>query len=104
MSGLQLLSAMQKQGKPLADMASDMCLFPQKLWNILMSERTNVLANSEVQKLIADAEVKLAGSGRINVRMSGTEPKLRVMVEAEDEDLMLGVGEPLTQAIREIVC
>ncbi|OIO74242.1 MAG: phosphoglucosamine mutase [Zetaproteobacteria bacterium CG1_02_53_45] len=104
MSGLQLLSAMQMQAKPLADMATEMNLFPQKLWNIMMTERKDVLANMQVQKLIADAEVKLAGSGRVNVRMSGTEPKLRIMVEAEDEDLMLGVGEPLTQAIREIVC
>jgi len=104
MSALQLLSAMQEQGKALEELASDMVLFPQKLWNIQMTERKDVLANEQVQALIQDAEIKLTGKGRINVRMSGTEPQLRVMVEAEDEDLMLNVGEPLVHAITEIVC
>ncbi len=99
MTALQLLSAMSEQDKPLADMASDMVLFPQKLWNIVMSERKDVLADKQVQGLIAEAEARLQGNGRINVRMSGTEPKLRIMVEAADESLMLDVGEPLTQAI-----
>ena len=104
MTALQLLSAMTEQNKALADMAADMVLFPQKLWNIVMSERKDVLANKHVQALIADAEQRLSGNGRINVRMSGTEPKLRIMVEAEDETLMLDVGEPLTEAIRELIC
>ena len=103
MSALQLLSAMQEQGKALEELASDMILFPQKLWNIQMTERKDVLANEQVQALIRDAESRLAGNGRINVRMSGTEPKLRVMVEAEDEDLMLNVGEPLVAAISQLI-
>jgi len=101
MTGLQLLSAMTEQDRPLAEMASGMTLFPQKLWNIVMSERKDVLADVQVQVLISDAEARLGESGRINVRMSGTEPKLRIMIEAEDEGLMLDVGEPLTEAIRE---
>ncbi len=101
MTGLQLLSAMSEQNKPLSDMAADLALFPQKLWNIVMPERKDVLADTEVQALIGDAETRLNGSGRINVRMSGTEPKLRIMIEAEDEGLMLDIGEPLTEAIRE---
>ena len=104
MTALQLLSAMTEQGKPLADMASSMVLFPQKLWNVVMSERKDVLADKQIQSLIVDAETRLSGNGRINVRMSGTEPKLRIMVEAEDETLMLDVGEPLTQAISERIC
>jgi phosphoglucosamine mutase len=91
---------MSEQNKPLSDMAADLTLFPQKLWNIVMPERKNVLADAEVRALIGDAETRLAGSGRINVRMSGTEPKLRIMIEAEDEGLMLDIGEPLTEAIR----
>jgi len=104
MTALQLLAAMTEQNKPLSDMASDMVLFPQKLWNIVMPERKDVLGDSQVQRLIADAEARLDGNGRINVRMSGTEPKLRIMVEAEDESLMLDIGEPLTQAISERIC
>ena len=104
MTALQLLSAMQEQGKALAEMAADMPLFPQKLWNIVMPEPRDVLADEQVQKLICDAEQQLGGNGRINVRMSGTEPKLRVMVEAEDETLMLNIGGQLTAAISERVC
>ena len=101
MTGLQLLTAMTEQQKPLSDLASGMELFPQKLWNVVMKERWDVLADPQVQALVGDAESRLGENGRINVRMSGTEPKLRIMVEAEDEELMLGIGEPLMQAIKE---
>lgn len=103
MTALQLMCAMQEQGRALADMASGMRLFPQKLWNIVLPERRDVLADGKVQQLVRDAEAKVAGNGRISVRMSGTEPKLRVMVEAEDEDLMLATGETLTRGIEAVV-
>ena len=101
MTALQLLTAMTEQQRPLSELAAGMELFPQKLWNVVMRERWDVLADVQVQKLVADAEVQLGEGGRINVRMSGTEPKLRIMIEAEDEALMLDVGEPLVQAIKE---
>jgi len=66
----------------------------------VMKERRDLLADPQVQALVADAASRLGENGRINVRMSGTEPKLRIMVEAEDEELMLGIGEPLMQAIK----
>lgn len=101
MSALQLLCAMAEQGRPLADLGQGMELFPQKLWNIVMPERRDVLADEEVQGAIRDAEGKLNGNGRVNVRLSGTEPKVRVMVEAEDEAVMLEVGESLSGLIGE---
>ncbi|MDQ7000545.1 MAG: phosphoglucosamine mutase, partial [Mariprofundus sp.] len=78
---------------------ADMTLFPQKMWNIVMPERKDVLADAQVMALVRDAEARLGNAGRVNVRMSGTEPKLRIMVEAEDEGLMLDIGEPLMQSI-----
>lgn len=104
MTGLQLLLAMSEQGNALSDMASDMPLFPQKLWNIVMRERRDVMADDAVRLLVEQAEGCLRGNGRVNVRMSGTEPKLRIMVEAEDEALMLDVGESLVEAISARVC
>jgi len=103
MTALQLLTAMTEQQLPLSRMACGMELFPQKLWNIVMRERRDVLADAEIQALVAEAESRLAEDGRINVRMSGTEPKLRIMVEAADEGLMLDVGESLMQAVAERV-
>ncbi|ATX80555.1 phosphoglucosamine mutase [Mariprofundus aestuarium] len=104
MTALQLLTAMTEQQKQLSEMAAGMELFPQKLWNIVMPERRDVLADTQVQALIRDAEESLGSEGRVNVRMSGTEPKLRIMVEASDEELMQSVGNALVQAINTRVC
>jgi len=100
MSALQLLCAMKEQAKPIQDMASSMVLFPQNLWNIVMPERKDVMADEVIQTLLHNAELALGKLGRVSVRMSGTEPKLRVMVEAENESLMLKVGSELTEAIK----
>ncbi len=99
MTALQLLCAMREQGVPLSEMAGDMELYPQKLWNIELAERVDLDGDARVQALIRDAERALEGRGRVNVRMSGTEPKLRVMVEADDEALMLDVGERLVEGL-----
>ena len=95
MTALQLLCAMRDQEKPLAEMAADMPLFPQKLWNIMLAERIDIDHDERIQRRVAQAEAALGDDGRVNVRMSGTEPKLRIMVEAEREALMLEVGEAL---------
>ncbi len=98
-TALQLLCAMQDAGLPVAQLAADMPLYPQKLWNVTMPERRDVLADAAVQGLIGEAERQLGGQGRISVRLSGTEPKLRIMVEAADEGLMLQVGQALTDGV-----
>jgi len=103
MSALQLLCAMKEQDKPIQDMATSMTLFPQKLWNIILPERKDLMADEVIQRLLHDAELELGELGRVSVRMSGTEPKLRVMVEAESEPLMLQVGERLTKDITDYV-
>ncbi len=102
-TALQLLCAMCDQGRPVGELAADMLLFPQSLWNIRLSERRDVLAMAEVQAAIADAEAALGAAGRVNVRMSGTEPKLRIMVEAEHASLVQEIGGQLLQRIQTIV-
>jgi len=99
LTALQLLCAMQDAGRPVAELAKDLPLYPQKLWNIVMDEYRDVLKDPVVQMLMNEAETRLTGHGRLSVRMSGTEPKLRIMVEAEDEALMLSVGEKLAGQI-----
>ncbi len=101
MTALQLLCAMKEQDVPLESMAVNMKLFPQKLWNIILPERIDVMADSLVCAWVEEAESALDGQGRVNVRMSGTEPKLRIMLEAESERLMLEVGEKLVHAIEQ---
>jgi len=103
MTALQLLCAMQDSKQPLSNLAMDLTLYPQKLWNIVMEKKVDVLADAKVQNLIKDAEKSLGNMGRINVRASGTEPKLRVMLEAESETLMLEVGDKLVQELTLII-
>jgi phosphoglucosamine mutase len=98
-TALQLLCAMRDADLPVAELAADMPLYPQKLWNVTMPERRDVLADAVVRDLIGEAERKLDGLGRVNVRLSGTEPKLRIMVEAADADVMLEVGQALTDGV-----
>jgi len=103
LTALQLLAAMRDQGKPLSDLASGMQLYPQKLWNIILPRRMDVTTQPRVEKAIGIAEKRLNGKGRLSVRMSGTEPKLRIMVEAEDADMMLDVGQGLADLIESVV-
>jgi phosphoglucosamine mutase len=66
-----------------------------------MEKKVDVLSDAGVQNLIQDAEAKLGDLGRVNVRASGTEPKLRVMVEAESATLMFETGQTLVEALEE---
>lgn len=103
MTALQLLCAMNDANKPLNALAATMELFPQRLWNITMAQRFPLLQEKSVQQLIQDVTHSLQGKGRINVRMSGTEPKLRVMVEAEDETDMQTTGDYLVAELNRII-
>ncbi len=102
-TAVQLLCAMLDQDKPLSDMACDMELFPQNLWNLELPANVDILSDKRAQSAVHEAEKALGKQGRINVRMSGTEPKLRIMVEAEDEAVMQQVGSQLLQQIEAYV-
>ena len=102
-TAVELLASMAERGRSLAELVSGIKLFPQKLWNITLPRRMDVLSDEAVAAAVTAAEKKLNGVGRLNVRASGTEPKLRVMVEAEDEALMLDIGETLSGVIRKAV-
>ncbi|RMH50132.1 MAG: phosphoglucosamine mutase [Zetaproteobacteria bacterium] len=95
LTALQLLCARADAGAPMSRLAAGLTLFPQRLWNIVLPEPIDVAAHAGVQELLARAEARLGDAGRVLVRMSGTEPKLRVMVEAEQRDLLEEVGGEL---------
>ncbi len=87
LSGLQLISIMQKSKKKLSELAGEMRIFPQKLVNVPVSDKYHVTENKKVAEAIAAVEVEMNGDGRVLVRPSGTEPLVRVMVEAKDTEL-----------------
>ena len=102
LTALQLLCAMRDAGRPLAELASTLALYPQLHWNITLARKDGFMARKDVKKAIAATEARLAGRGRLVVRPSGTEPKLRIMVEAEDEALAREVGEALVGELSRI--
>ena len=86
LTALMILDVMNGRGKPLGEMSEEIRIYPQMLKNIRVKDKKETRENENVKKAVAKAEKELGDSGRILVRESGTEQKLRVMVEAEDYD------------------
>jgi phosphoglucosamine mutase len=82
LTGLQLVNIMKVTGKKLSELAAEMTIYPQKLVNIRVTDKHAVTQNEQVAQVIAEVEAEMSGNGRVLVRPSGTEPLVRVMVEA----------------------
>ncbi|MGY3776522.1 phosphoglucosamine mutase [Helcococcus sueciensis] len=87
LTSLKLIEAMVKQKMPLSLMLKDLVIFPQELKNIRVKDKNTVLHDEDIQKAIENISEELGDSGRILVRPSGTEPLIRIMVEAETEEI-----------------
>jgi phosphoglucosamine mutase len=100
LAALQVLAAIQEQALPLRQAANCYHPYPQLLTNIrLATDNPDPLARDTVQKEIAAAESSLGKDGRVFIRKSGTEPLLRVMVEAKDQRKVEEISRSLEQAI-----
>jgi len=99
-SALQVLKACARSGKSLAQLLEDVTLFPQTLINVRLQAgqdwKTNGKLAAETEKL----RQELDGSGRVLIRASGTEPVLRVMVEARDAEVAQRAAERLAEVVR----
>ncbi len=82
LTGLQLVNILKQTKKPLSELAKEMPKYPQELVNIRVADKHNVTNNEKVKEVIAQVESEMNGNGRVLVRPSGTEPVVRVMVEA----------------------
>ena len=89
-AALQVLDAMVSGNKSLHDLKLGMVKMPQTMVNVRLKERRNPVANPLVQQAVSETEDRLGDRGRVLLRMSGTEPLVRVMVEGDDAEL---VGE-----------
>ncbi len=101
LAALQLLAVMVEQGKPLSELARVMEAVPQVLHNVRVREKVPVDRLPSVARAIREAEEALGADGRVLVRYSGTEPKLRVMVEGDDEDRIRAMAERICSAVSE---
>lgn len=86
LTGIQLVSIMKATGKKLSELAAEMTIFPQRLINVRVTDKHAVTQNEKVAAVISEVEADMAGNGRVLVRPSGTEPLVRVMVEAATEE------------------
>jgi phosphoglucosamine mutase len=99
LTGLHLVAEMARTGKTIAELASVMTVFPQILVNVRGVDHRALGGNAAIDAAVAAAEVELADTGRVLLRPSGTEPMVRVMVEAADQ----ATADRLAHSIADVV-
>lgn len=99
MAAMQVLGAMAETGTDAATLVRQFDPVPQMLKNVRYAAGADPLAADPVRRVIADAEARLAGSGRVLIRRSGTEPLIRVMAEAENEATLREVVDGIVAAV-----
>lgn len=99
LTGLKIGAEVARTKKTLAELATAMKVYPQVLINVKGVDKTKVDSNAAVQASLAEAEADLHGSGRVLLRASGTEPLVRVMVEAADEGTAQSWAERIARVV-----
>jgi phosphoglucosamine mutase len=100
MTALHLLARVAESGKPVAELAAVMQRLPQVLVNVPGVDKTRMAASSELASAVAAAEAELGSTGRVLLRPSGTEPLVRVMVEAAGAEQARAVADRLAEVVR----
>src|SRR5580698_6009912 len=100
-SALLVLAAVKRSGKRLAEQLDGITLFPQKLINVRMNAEADWKNSDAIKRAITDAERALNSSGRVLIRASGTEPVLRVMVEAASQKEAVRHAETIAQVVKD---
>jgi phosphoglucosamine mutase len=98
-SALQILSIMKLTGQPLSALSACMKTYPQILINVKVKERRDLSSIPEIANHIMKIEKEIIGTGRLLLRYSGTEPKVRVMIEGEDQEKIKALAEELAGVI-----
>ncbi len=102
-SALQVLAILQKSGKPLSELASVMTALPQVLVNVRVRERRDVEELPGISKLIEDVENRLADSGRVLIRYSGTELLMRIMLEGQDQNEITAMANEIAVKVKSLI-
>ncbi|TFD87705.1 MULTISPECIES: phosphoglucosamine mutase [Cryobacterium] len=101
LTGLHLVAEMARTGKTLAELASVMTVYPQILVNVRGVNHTGLGADDVIAQAVLAAEAELGDTGRVLLRPSGTEPMVRVMVEAADQPTADRLAHSLADVVRE---
>lgn len=103
LSALQLVNVMKETDKKLSELAGEMDIYPQVLKNVKVTDKKNALENPAIQEAINKVEQEMAGEGRVLVRPSGTEPLVRVMVEASTKEDCERYADRVVQVIDDLL-
>ena len=105
LSSIQLVSAILDSGKSLNELIKDIKLWPQKSQNIIVAKEKKATwdSNEELMNFIKEKEKEINKKGRVLVRASGTEPLIRVMVEAETMEIVDKYVKILSEKVQEIL-
>ena len=99
MTSLRIMEVIRAERETLSELVRPVKLFPQRLINVTVADKDAALEAASVAEAIAAAEAELQGNGRILVRPSGTEPLIRVMVEAETEQMADRLASEVAEAV-----
>lgn len=99
-TALRIIEVMLDAGKPLSELCAPVRKFPQTIVNVKASHKPPLANLKALVRLAAKHETELGAKGRVNIRYSGTEPLLRIMVEAETDDIVRRVADELAAAAR----
>jgi phosphoglucosamine mutase len=102
-SALQVLAAMKRTNRSLAELAGGMSQFPQVMVNVRVRERVDPASSPSIREAVLRVEHALGGKGRVVLRASGTEPVIRVMVEGRDQGQVGQLANQLAEAVRQAV-
>lgn len=101
LSGIQLLYIIKQSGKALSELADEMEVYPQKLVNVKVRDKSRALENERIAAVVKEVEEELGENGRVLVRPSGTEPLLRVMIEASSDELCEQYCQKIVDVVEE---
>ncbi|NUZ12050.1 phosphoglucosamine mutase [Pseudoalteromonas sp. McH1-7] len=101
-SSLQVLAAMVAQNKTLKDLGEGFSKYPMKMINVRYSTKDDPTAHQSVKEAVSEVEALLAGKGRVLLRKSGTEPVVRVMVEAQQQKQVIDFAQKIAEAVESV--
>ncbi len=102
LTGIMLLEEICNSGQPLHELCREVTLYPQLTVNVAVTDKDAVIRDSELYALTEEIEREIAGHGRILLRKSGTEPKIRIMAEAKTMEKCEEYTERIAKRIREL--
>jgi len=102
-AALQVLKALKEENKTLQDFSNLHQLFPQILINVTVKNADTILSHNDLKNEVSAVESELGDAGRVLIRKSGTEPLIRVMVEAQDLNLAQSYAERIVSKVKQLL-